>query len=362
MFVCPFTLMNILFLCPYPHGEAPSQRFRFEQYFQVLEKENCEYSVSSFLDMETWDVLYEKGHFAQKTLGILKGFFRRCALIFDVKKFDKIFIHREVAPLGPPVFEWILAKVYRKKIIYDFDDAIWMKNTSDENAIASALKWHSKVSSICKWSSHVSVGNAFLTDYASQFNASVTLNPTTIDTNTVHVPSHSDNSVPVIGWTGTHSTGKYLTELLPVLGQIYDQHKFKFLYISNKAPDVQFPNMEFVKWNKESETADLNRIDIGLMPLQDDAWAQGKCGFKALQYMALEIPALVSPVGVNSDIVENGIHGFHCTTEKDWKMRIIEMLQQPELRDILGKNGRKKVIAEYSVQSNTQNFMRIIKS
>jgi glycosyltransferase involved in cell wall biosynthesis len=326
----------------------------------VLQENKIDYKFQSFLDEKTWNVLYKQGFAIQKSLGIIKGFFRRIEMLFFLNKYDKVFIHREVAPIGPPIFEWIISKMLSKKIIYDFDDAIWLENTSSENSIASKLKWHSKVGSICKWSKTVSTGNKYLADYSKIFNSNVIVNPTTISTNNLHLPRYFKNDKPVIGWTGTHSTAKYLKKLLEPLRELSGQ--FEFIYISNKEPDFELPNLEFIKWNKESEITDLNRVDIGIMPLENDEWAKGKCGFKALQYMALEIPALVSPVGVNEEIVDHGINGFHCNTSNDWKERIIELIENPALRVKMGKEGRKKVIDKYSVESNTENFLSILKS
>lgn len=353
--------MKILFLAPYPLGQAPSQRFRFEQYFLLLKKKGIHYSFQSFLDDETWQVLYLRGNTMKKALGIAKGFMKRIILLFSISRYDKVFIHREVTPIGPPIFEWIISKVLKMEILFDFDDAIWLPNTSKENVIASTLKWHSKTASICKWSKVVSVGNAFLAQYAGQFSSNVVVNPTTIDTERLHVPKKTNNDIPVIGWTGTHSTGKYLASLIIALNEVSKIQKFTFLYISNRAPDFDIPNLEFVKWAKISEIDQLNRIDIGVMPLEDDQWSEGKCGFKALQYMALEIPALVSPVGVNSKIVDDGVNGYHCKREADWVKRLTELIEAPELRKKMGVGGRNKVIKEYSVKSNAAHFLKVIK-
>jgi hypothetical protein len=184
-----------------------------------------------------------------------------------VIKFDKIFIHREIMPLGPPLFEWIISRILKKDIIYDFDDAIWIENTTSENKLARSLKWHSKTENICKWSKTVSIGNHFLGEYAGKFNDKININPTTIDTQNLHIPIDRNNSIPIIGWTGTHSTGKYLSQIMDVLQELALQFEFRFLYISNKEPDVEIPNLKFIKWSKESEIAELNRIDIGIMPL-----------------------------------------------------------------------------------------------
>lgn len=290
----------------------------------------------------------------------MKGFIKRCIILFKSNKYDYIFIHREATPIGPPIFEWLLSKVFQKKIIYDFDDAIWLPNTSDQNKIASRLKWHSKVKYICKWSHKISCGNQYLCNFARQLNENVVLNPTTIDTEGLHNPtlfSLKNSSKLVIGWTGTHSTLPYLNALVPVFQQLENKYDFEFMVISNQAPELPLKSLKFKKWNKETEIEDLLHFDIGVMPLTDDPWTKGKCGFKALQYMALEIPALVSPVGVNPKIIDHGVNGFVCNNHQEWLESLEKLINDSELRKIIGKNGRLKVIENYSVASNQNNFV-----
>src|SRR4051812_43061107 len=130
--------MRILFVTPYPEGTTPSQRFRFEQYYPLLLKNNISYRTASFLNRRAWEVLYRKGFFMTKFFSLLSGYVKRFLLLFSLNKYDIVFIHREAEPFGPPVFEWIAAKVFRKKIVYDFDDAIWIPNASESN---SMTKW-----------------------------------------------------------------------------------------------------------------------------------------------------------------------------------------------------------------------------
>lgn len=352
--------MKIAFLFPYPVGTAPSQRFRFEQYYASLDKTGIQYSQYSFLDHKTWDVLYKPGHSLKKVLGIIKGFLRRLTLMFRLFSYDFVFIHREVTPIGPPIFEWIIAKVLRKKIIYDFDDAIWIPNTSSNNSIVAGIKWHGKVVSICKWAYKVSCGNEYLANYAKQFNENVIINPTTIDTVNLHnLISNHEVTKPVIGWTGSHSTMIYINEILPVINKLNHKYDFDFVVISNKEPDFKMINLKFVAWNKETEIEDLAKLNIGIMPLTEDLWAKGKCGFKALQYMALGIPALVSPIGVNTTIVNNDVNGFICDTENDWEESLVVLLQNADKRKQLGINARKFIEDNFSIISNENNFLSL---
>jgi glycosyltransferase involved in cell wall biosynthesis len=341
-------------------------------------------------------------------------------LLFTISNYAYIFIHREAAPIGPPIFEWIIAKIFRKRIIYDFDDAIWIPNTSDQNKIAAVVKWHGKVSSIIKWSHKVSVGNAYLAEYARKYNRNVVINPTTIDTENGHnlvkdyswllnnipvanhqkeadhdkvdlmrqaqmqnkeeltapqppaspsgspeTPSNESSKVynrrskTIIGWTGSHSTLPYINEIIPILQQLEQEYNVEFQVISNKDPELPLKHYSFIKWNKETEMEDLVKFDIGLMPLTEDKWAKGKCGFKALQYMALAIPALVSPVGVNTEIVQHGINGFICSTPEEWLKNIEALIENPLLRKTIGEKGRNTVLERYSVKSNGENFLKL---
>lgn len=354
--------MHILFLVPYPVRKAPSQRFRFEQYFHLLAARGHNYTVKPFLNENAWAILYKTGNHLSKALAILKGYGRRVLSLFTINKYDLIFIHREAAPLGPPVFEWLITKVFRKRIIYDFDDAIWIPNTSEENKIAARLKWHQKVGLICKWSYKISCGNAYLCNFARKYNADVVYNPTTIDTEHLHNPSltsvqKSLKEKLVIGWTGSHSTLHYLDELVPVLSKLEKAYGFSFVVIANKNPALPLRSFKFKPWNAASEIEDLASFDIGVMPLSPDEWSEGKCGFKALQYMALEIPALVSPVGVNKSIIDHAVQGYHCRMAEDWEQHLIALMNNASLREELGKKGREKVKNYFSVASNAEIFL-----
>ncbi|UXP32925.1 glycosyltransferase family 4 protein [Reichenbachiella agarivorans] len=351
---------RVLFLTPYPQDTAGSQRFRFEQYIAYLEEQGIVVDRQSFIDEQTWKILYLPGHTLQKFVGIIKGFARRKWMLLRAIQYDYVFVHREAAPLGPPVFEWFLAKILSRKLIYDFDDAIWKENTTGANSLAAKMKWASKVASICKWSYKVSAGNEFLATYARQFNDHVFVNPTTLDTAYLHLPDHSSTKTNVtVGWTGTHSTLKYLDLIEEVVNELQQELPFEFLIIADQRPDSGIQGFQYLPWDKESEVADLNRIDIGVMPLEMDEWAKGKCGFKALQFMALERPVLVTPIGVNAEIVEHGVSGYHCQSREEWKQQLKVLIQDESLRQQMGIRGREKVVADFSVCSNKDNFLRL---
>ena len=352
---------RIIIFAPYPRDEAPSQRFRFEQYLDRLEKDGYEIVYSSFLSEKEWRVLYKEGNYLEKFTGVWKSFFRRWNTLFKLKKSDILFVHREIAHIGPPIFEWIIAKGLRRKYIYDFDDAIWLPNYSQVNSKIQGLKMYWKVKYCIKWAHTVNAGNDFLADYAKKINVNVNVVPTTIDLENYHNLLTDYSRLPItVGWTGTHTTMRYLDEIVPILQDLEKQYDFVFQVISNKAPDFNLKSLKFVKWNKSTEIKDLATIQIGVMPLTEDQWSEGKCGFKALQYMALGIPVIISPVGVNSKIVKNEENGYLVSSSEEWKKRLIELLEDENLRKRIGEAGRKTILDNYSVTANYQKYIASI--
>ena len=352
---------KILFLAPYPFGRVGSQRFRFEQYWDLFPGWGIQAHFHSFLLPADFDILYKEGYQIAKAKAVLYGFWRRSVKLCSIWKYDKIFIHREVAPIGPPVFEWLIANVFRKKIIYDFDDAIWLTNTSEENKLSAALKCHWKVKYICQWAHQVTCGNQFLARFAKQYNQTVTYLPTTL--NTKHIPLSTLNSklaTAKLGWTGTHSTLKYLWRLVPLLQKLEKQLDFEFIVIADKDPKLPLKNFRFIRWNKETEWQDLSQIQIGLMPLEQTEWEEGKCGFKALQYMAVGIPAIVSPTGANKEIVQNGENGLICEREEEWEQAILNLISDQAIRQRFVEEGRKTVEERYSRTAWGEGYRSIL--
>lgn len=354
--------MKVLFVVPYPSDLSPSQRFRFEQYHRVLQSHGYQYEIHSFLLPHNWRLFTQAGKFMAKTIAVVTGYARRIILLGRVQRFDWVFIHREAAPLGPPFFEWAIARVLRKKLIYDFDDAIWLTDRTQEPAVARALRWRTKVSTICGMSYRVSCGNAFLAAYARNFNNNVLINPTTIDTNWHRPGNETDKGGRsiIIGWTGTLSTLKYLSSLEKVVATIVARHpRVQFFIIADKPPAFTWPSTQYLAWKKETEIADLQKFDIGIMPLPNDDWSKGKCGFKALQYMALGIPTVASPVGVSTEIISHGQNGLLASSDAEWLSCLEELIRNKELRQSLGAAGEQTVRERYSVHSNEQRFLSL---
>lgn len=351
---------KILFIVPYPYQQAPSQRFRFEQYKSYFEQHGFIVEYAPFYSEKAWEILYQNKHFSQKIIYILLAFLKRFFLLFQLRQYRYLFIHREVAPLGPPVFEYIISKVLRRKFIYDFDDAIWLPNYSKANARFEKLKAYSKVNKIMRWANQISAGNNYLANYAQQYNRNVQVIPTTIDTVNYHNQTCKHEKKPiVIGWTGSHSTMRYLNFIIPILQRLEEKYVFIFQIISDKAPSFELKSLKFINWNKATEIDDLAQIQIGIMPLSADKWANGKCGFKGLQYMALEIPTIMSPVGVNTEIINDGVNGFLANSTEEWLDKISQLIESEGLRKKMGVAGRKTIVEKYSVLANRDKYLEL---
>lgn len=351
---------NIHIIAPYPIGRAPSQRFRFEQYIDFLKQYQYQVHFHAFHSEKGWELIYKQGAFIQKSFYLASCFLKRLALCFRLINAQHIFIHREMSHLGPPIFEWILVKILRKKYIFDFDDAIWLPNYSDVNQKYNRFKCYWKTKYLIKWADKIVAGNEFLADYARQFNNNVQIIPTTIDTENHHhlTVSHTTEKV-VIGWTGTHTTIHYLTPFFPIIQELEKTHDFEFHVISNEKPSQQLASLVFKKWNKSTEIEDLAQIHIGVMPLTQSDWAAGKCGFKALQYMSLGAVAVVSPVGVNSKIIQHEKNGFIVSNADEWKKTLIRLIENRIERKHIGANAQKSIVEEWSVQKWTASYFEL---
>ncbi|NND94677.1 MAG: hypothetical protein HKN45_07390, partial [Flavobacteriales bacterium] len=196
--------IKVIFLLPYPIGYGPSQRFRAEIYFGQLESNGIRFHFHSFLGEDGYQKLYKAGDLLSKILAMIKGQLRRLAILQRIREYDVVFIQREASPLGPAIIEWVIAKVLKKPIIYDIDDAIWMPNVAEANARFHWLKSFRKIDKLMSWSRTVIAGNDFLAQRALMFNRDVIVIPTIVDTVHYHsLTNHVEDKSLTLGWTGT---------------------------------------------------------------------------------------------------------------------------------------------------------------
>jgi glycosyltransferase involved in cell wall biosynthesis len=350
-------------LCIVQHrfDRSPGQRFRIEQFIPNLMANGWEITYSNIISEKDDKRFYASGHYFSKFLIMIKSWFHRFRDLQRANHYDAIFLYREAFMLGNTFFEKRLSKK-KPPLIFDFDDSIWLNDTSIGNQNLSWIKKPEKTSKICRFADVVTVGNQYLADYASKYNQRVKIFPTVIDTTYHQNTKHHKNERLCIGWTGTEPTLKHFNTAIPVLKRLYRHYgdKISFRIIVNFPYDCRDLPVEVVQWNKSTEIQDLSAIDIGIMPLPDNEWTRGKCGFKGLQYMALEIPTVMSPVGINSTIIRDGENGFLAGEDDEWFNKLSALIESKSLRNKLGKAGRDTVKNHYSKQAWEDSFTNFI--
>ncbi|MGN6400929.1 MAG: hypothetical protein ACTHMD_10775, partial [Flavisolibacter sp.] len=218
-------IKKLHFLLIYPLYKAPSQRFRFEQYFPYLNQAGFDCSTNCFYDEKTFSLLYAPKNKISLAIRMLFCYLRRWVHMFRLGGYDYILIQRGAAPFGPPVFEWVIRYLYRKPIIYDFDDAIWLQPEKKPSRIRQWIKSYAKVGKICSWAQVVVTGNQYLAAYAVKFANNVKVIPTVVDTEKRFTPVNlPPNKKTIIGWTGSHTTLPYLQHLEPVLAGLQKKY------------------------------------------------------------------------------------------------------------------------------------------
>jgi glycosyltransferase involved in cell wall biosynthesis len=296
-----------------------------------------------------------------------KNIFSRLTLYRTLPKYDIVFIQKRL--LGPA--ELALVRRWSKKLVFDVDDAIMFDNDGrpDPRQMRRfGAMMHSADLVVC--------GNGYLASQAACYGARTLIVPTAIDTDrfrprtnggpvgamgTAGLPGHDDSVV--IGWTGSRSTIRYLNSIFPVLGRVRGNVELKI--ISDATDGLNFAELgplphRFVPWSAETEVTETSEFDIGLMPLPDDKLTQGKCACKALQYMALGVPAVCSPVGVNCDIIQHGANGFLPRSPEEWRTVLQCLVDDAILRSVIGRAGRQTAEAQYSLNNIANQLVTAI--
>ena len=299
---------------------------------------------------------YLKEHGVQATvLPFQKGFFKKLKLFKSVNEYDILFIQRKRFPIL-----WL--KYIRKnarRIVYDFDDSVMYRNSKAANPESNTRVKMFK--NMVNASDYVIAGNEYLQKNTTPFTHNVTIIPSPIDMSLYPLKKYSEkNDNITLGWIGATGSIHYLEKMKPVfeaLGKKYEDLRLKI--ICNVFFDCDNITVEKKLWSEQEEVADIQSFDIGLMPLMDDPWSHGKCGLKILQCLATGVPVVCSPAGVNKEIVKNGVHGFWANTREEWIEKLEILINDPDRRERMGMEGRKRVIEHYSLEANAPRMLKI---
>jgi len=339
--------MRVLFIVPYPTS-GPSNRFRVEQYLPYLEGRRVSYCLRPFCNPDFYLLLRKRGHYFKKAYYLLVFLFSRFVDLLRVPYYDIVFIHREAFPAKDYIFEWLF-RIFSRRLVYDFDDAIFLKKPA-------------KTRAIIRLSDHIIAGNGFLKSYAASLNNAVTILPTCIDTGRYRpIEKKCAGEKIVIGWMGTATTSEYLGELRNVFKFILDKYgNVEIRIVGGMSEGFLGPGLVYKNWFLDSEILDLQEFDIGIMPMPDSDWTKGKCAFKIIQYMAVGIPSVAAPVGMNLEVIRHGVNGFFASGEKEWIDRLSRLIEDAALRGEIGKNGRRTIEERYALKIAEPRFVGIL--
>lgn len=349
--------MRILALTKYG-PLAASTRQRFVQYEPVLADAGFSVDYAPLLNDAHVQRIAD-GKRASPT-SVAAAYVRRVFDVLRADEFDALWVHCELFPYLPGVFER-LAFVHGKPVVYDYDDAIFHMYDRQPRSLTGRLL-AGKLAALIRGSAIACCGNQYLRDYAERFTDRLIILPTVVDTDSYRPAATPPPGPLTIGWIGSPSTWTFVRPILPLLADLSREWNIRFLAVGagRIAEADLFDGMALEPWSESAEIAAVQAMDIGIMPLPDEPWARGKCGYKLIQYMACGLPVVASPVGVNAAIVEEGVSGFLAADAVQWKAALTRLIDDAALRAAMGKAGRRRAVGEYSLCAHAPRLVAVM--
>jgi glycosyltransferase involved in cell wall biosynthesis len=281
--------------------------------------------------------------------------FYRLIVLRQARQADVVVIQKRL--FDAPTL--IALKRANPRLVYDFDDAVFT-GPGDPlgRPVAPAAR---RLQAVLRLARAVIAGNPTLADYASRYASCVTVVPTVVDVAAYRPKcSTATDGPPCIGWAGTANNLVSLEEIRPVLGEVTQRGLARFRIVSSRRPDWPEFDYDYEHWRAERAIEAIREFDIGVMPLADTPWNRGKCGFKTIEYMALGLPAVASPVGVLTEIVKDGKNGFLAASPEDWASILRRLAGNASLRVSAGLAGRATVERRYSLDSAVPKIAAVL--
>lgn len=354
--------MKVLGLASYP-VEAAATRYRLQQFVTPLADRGITLSIHPFIDAQLFARLYRRDALPRTAIGLVKSALLRLLDLVQASSADVVLIQREAMIFGPPLIEWLATRLLRRPMVLDLDDATYVSYTSPTyGRLGQAFKWFSKTDDLIRWANVVTCGNRAIADYVTSLGALARIVPTVVDTEIFRPVARDASAVPVLGWIGTHSTFPYLQSIFPVLEELATTQSFRLKVVGAGRNEIRIPGVEVdnLAWSLDREVADFQSLDVGLYPidaaLYSGKWAAGKSGFKAIQYMAVGVPYVATPVGGSAEIGEVNTTHLFATTSSEWQNALANLLAHPELRQRMGVAARRHVIEHYGLAAQADKL------
>lgn len=357
--------MKVLALASYPI-EAAATRYRLAQFIAPLAERGITLEVRPFLDSRLFASLYQPKALPYTAVGLMAAMARRFRDVWRARDIDLLIVQREAMLFGPPLIEWLSMRFGNCPMVLDLDDATYIPYASPVyGRLAKPLKWFSKTDDLIDWARVVTCGNPHIAAYVEKRGGQAEVIPTVVDTNRFR-PRDDDRRkgqrVPVIGWIGTHSTFPYLKTIFPVLQEVARTHRFRLKVVGSGWPIIDLPGVEVdnLSWDMAREIEDFQSLDIGLYPLVESEWVAGKSGFKAIQYMAVGIPYVMTPVGVCAEIGKANVTHICATSPAEWREALERLLSDAALRERMGGAGRRHALQYYTLPIQSDKLAGVL--
>ncbi len=360
--------MKVLALASYP-VEAAATRYRLEQFTRPLAERGIELDVRPFLDSTLFSSLYRRGQLPRTALGLARSALHRFFDVFAARRADVLLVQREAMMFGPPLIEWLSTRAGHCPMVLDLDDATYVSYTSPTYGhLGSRLKWFGKTDDLIRWAKVVTCGNRSIAEYVSGKGARAVIIPTVVDTERFRPAAGRAENVPlVLGWIGTHSTFPFLEMIFPALQELARTQPLRLKVIGAGQQEIKIPGIEVesLDWSLEREIEDFQSFDIGLYPIDLERygieWAAGKSGFKAIQYMTVGIPYVVTPVAACAEIGVPGATHLCAATQAEWRDSLAKLISNKELRQQMGEAGRRHALEYYTVAAQADKLAQALR-
>jgi len=349
--------------------KGASSRYRLYQYIPLLEEKGIEITAYPLINDSSYDVFMGIKNINPIIRPLVRFFLVASAMVkrfFHILKagtYDAVYIQKDVLPS----FYLFILKRLNKNIIFDLDDALYENHATIKPTIFSLDNLFFKfrknnLDKTLRIAKAVTVTTSYLAEYVRKFNPQVHIITGPIDCSVYKPVSKTSSDKTVIGWIGSPVTAKYVQDILPVFIELYKKYSsIEFHIIGAKPFETGNQNIKFFVWSEEREIGLLSDFDIGIMPLTDDKWSKGKGGLKILQYFAMGIPVVCSPVGINNELVEEGINGYFAKNTEEWTEKLGKLIENSHLRQEFGEAGRKTVKEKFDLNKASAYLENLIR-
>lgn len=348
--------------------QAAATRYRLDQFKGALSERGITLSILPFLNARLFESLYKRNALPRTVAGLIGAGLLRFKDVLAARRADVVLIQREAMIFGPPVIEWLCTHLNGRPMVLDLDDATYIPYTSPTfGKLGKAFKWFSKTDDLIRWASLVTCGNSAIAAYVTSKGAKARIIPTVVDTDVFHPDPAGRHEDLVLGWIGTHSTFPYLESTFSVLGELARNHRFRLKIVGAGKDEVRIPGVEIesLEWKLDREVSDFQSLDIGLYPIDPglyaSQWAAGKSGFKAIQYMAVGIPFVATPVGAVTEIGKEGSTHYCAMTPDEWRSTLSILIANREGREQMGAAGRLWALQHYGLGPQADKLAAVLR-